>query len=302
VDTPGFDDSRSSDRVIIGKILAWLHESYCENTQLNGLIFIHRITDPKMGGTALSNLRMFRQLCGPDCLKNVVLATTFWGNVNDATGKRREKELIDNDQFWGKMVAKGSRVVRLDESRPSNLKLLLEIAKNNGKIVVEAQKEMWGGKSADETSAAQEVDREWKQWKLKRDREVAAEKRRLQAEAEEMERARKAVLRRQQEEAEQRLRRARERAAEEAREAERSRVRWETELRRKQQRDREQQELEERRAREALREEQAAQQLRLQESKDRYYRNYVCSQSSFKRGYCSRCGTLIHTDSNYYRK
>jgi hypothetical protein len=171
-----------------------------------------------MGGTALSNLRMFRQLCGPDCLKNVVLATTFWGSVEKATGVRREKELVENDQFWGRMVAKGSEVVRLNEDRLDNLKVLLKIAKNNGKVVVEAQKEMLTGKSASETSAAQEVSREWKQWKLEKEQELARENRRLQAELEERERVQRALLRRKQEEAEERIRVARERAAEKERE------------------------------------------------------------------------------------
>jgi hypothetical protein len=58
------------------------------------------------------------------------------------------------------MVAKGSEVVRRNEDRLDNLKVLLKIAKNKGKVVVEAQKEMLAGKSASETSAAQEVSRE----------------------------------------------------------------------------------------------------------------------------------------------
>lgn len=255
-----------------------------------------------MGGTALANLRMFRRLCGPDCLKNVVLATTFWGYVDKVTGERRERELIENDQFWGKMVARGSQVVRLDESRSSNLKVLLEIAKNNGKVVLEAQKEMLAGKSAKETSAAKEVDREWKQWKLEKDREVAVERRRLQAELEEMEKAQRLRLERQQEEAEHQLREARRKAAAEERESERAKARRQAEVKRQEQRDREQQELKEKQAQEALRAEQEAQEQRLQESKQQYYRNWTCSRTLFKRLLCDRCGDMIHTDSHYWRK
>jgi hypothetical protein len=302
VDTPGFDDSRSSDQVIIGKILAWLHKSCCEDTQLNGLIFIHRITDPKMGGTALSNLRTFRQLCGPDCLKNVVLATTFWGSVEKATGVRREKELVENDQFWGRMVAKGSEVVRLNEERLDNLKVLLKIAKNNGKVVVEAQKEMLAGKSASETSAAQEVSREWKQWKLEKEQELARENRKLQAEIEERKRVQRALLKRKQEEAEERIREARERAAEEERERERARIRHQAELKAQRQREKQQQEWRERRAQEALRAEEMAQARRLQEIKRQYYKNHVCCRMPFKRGWCDRCGGRIPTETRYWRK
>jgi hypothetical protein len=301
VDTPGFDDSRSSDQIIIGKILAWLHRSYCEDTQLNGLIFIHRISDPKMGGTALSNLRMFRQLCGPDCLKNVVLGTTFWGSVDMATGERREKELVENDQFWGRMVAKGSQVVRLKEDRPSNLKVLLKVAKNNRKIVVEAQKEMLAGKSAPETSAAREANREWKQWKLEKEQELAAENRKLQAEFEEKKRVQRALLQQKKKEAEKKIREAQEREAEVEREREHDRVRRQVELKAQQQREREQQAARERRAQKALREEQADQKRRLQDIKRQHYKNYECCRMPFKRGWCGRCRSRIHTDTNYYR-
>jgi len=255
-----------------------------------------------MGGTALSNLRMFRQLCGPDCLKNVVLATTFWGNVENATGARREKELVNNDQFWGRMVAKGSEVVRLNEDRLDNLKVLLKIAKNNGKVVVGAQKEMLAGKSASETSAAQEVSREWKQWKLEKEQELARENRKLQAEMERRKRVQRALLKREQEEAEERIREAQERAAEEERERERARVRRQAELKAQRERERQQQERKQRQAQEALRAEEAAQARRVQEIRRQYYRNHVCCRAAFKRGWCDRCGNHISTETRYYRK
>jgi hypothetical protein len=310
VDTPGFDDSRSSDEIIIGKILAWLHKSYRDNTQLNGLIFIHRISDPKMGGTALSNLRMFRKLCGPDCLKNVVLATTFWGSVNKETGEAREKELIENDKFWGRMVAKGSKVVRLDENRSSNLEVLQKIASSNGKVVVEAQKEMLAGKSAFETSAAQEVNRELIQWKLEKAQEITAEKRKQKIELERREAAARERLKRQREEAERRIREVQERAAEEDRqraaEAERqrkyARARRQAELER-QQKERQEQDLREYRMREAVREEREAHERRVRETERRYYENHSCARRSTRHGRCDRCGGRLHTTySTYWRK
>lgn len=85
-----------------------------------------------MQGSAFKNLRMFRSLCGGDALKNVILATSFWDQVELSYGERREQELITSQQFWAEMVAKGSKVMRLQRNRPTCLAVLREIAKNQG--------------------------------------------------------------------------------------------------------------------------------------------------------------------------
>ena len=43
-----------------------------------------------MVGTPLKNLRMFEELCGKDALKNVILTTTMWDEVDEETGLARE--------------------------------------------------------------------------------------------------------------------------------------------------------------------------------------------------------------------
>lgn len=57
------------------------------------------------------NLKIFEQLCGPDALKNVVLTTTFWDQVNIDIGLARETQL--RSEFWAGMIAQGCRVARL---------------------------------------------------------------------------------------------------------------------------------------------------------------------------------------------
>jgi hypothetical protein len=100
-----------------------------------------------MAGSAMKNLSMFRKLCGSDNFKNVVLGTTFWDKVDASTGEERERELATSNEMWGSMVKKGSKLVRVLENQASNLAIFEDIARNNGKIVVEAQKEMLAGKS-----------------------------------------------------------------------------------------------------------------------------------------------------------
>jgi hypothetical protein len=84
---------------------------------------------------------MFRKLCGNQALKNVILATTHWNEVPTATGKARERELIQDDRFWGKLIKAGSKVLRLDQDRESALSVLRETARN-AKVTLQAQQDM----------------------------------------------------------------------------------------------------------------------------------------------------------------
>jgi len=63
-----------------------------------------------MGGTPLRNLNLFKELCGKDNFKNVVLVTTMWDQVVEDVGLRHEQEL-QND-FWQSMIRLGSTTHR----------------------------------------------------------------------------------------------------------------------------------------------------------------------------------------------
>ena len=110
IDTPGFDDTNRSDNEVLCEIASWLTTSYTAKIRLGGIIYLHRISDQRMQGSAKKNLFMFKKLCGPNALKQVILATTMWDRVSDAEGKARENELASTPDFWGWMVSQGSRV------------------------------------------------------------------------------------------------------------------------------------------------------------------------------------------------
>ncbi|KAF8164270.1 hypothetical protein K438DRAFT_1552078, partial [Mycena galopus ATCC 62051] len=112
VDTPGFDDSRSgvTDTDILKKIADYLLHEYDNNRKLNGLIYLHRISDPRFGGQSARNLRMFKELCGAQNYKNVVILTTFWSQVDKSRGPRREEQL--RSQFFRPLVEGGACCMR----------------------------------------------------------------------------------------------------------------------------------------------------------------------------------------------
>ena len=303
IDTPGFDDPLKSDTAVVDKVLQWLETSYRAGRQLSGIIYLHRIIDPRMQGSALRNMRMFRKLCGPDCYKNVVLATTFWNKVSEATGQEREKELMAKDEFWGQMVKKGSQVVRLGRDKDSALGVI-GLIKQDDKILLQAQKELvLENKSRDETAAAVLVNEEAKKLEKERQRRLAMEKDQAerQLRAREAERARKAKeekdrlaaeleeqgrLNRERQEQRERQEKImqvrRQKAKDEATKAERARV-AEVKARIKEQED-------------AQRRQQEAAARKAAQRRAQYYRSFRCGNIT-PRGYCDRC--KVHKLSRY---
>jgi len=112
IDTPGFDDTTKSDTDILKEIGAFLSQTYEKGMYLSGVIYMHRISDFRMGGISRRNFNMFRQLCGDDSLVNVLIVTNMWGEVGLEVGEAREAELRDKDLFFKPALDKGARLIR----------------------------------------------------------------------------------------------------------------------------------------------------------------------------------------------
>jgi len=110
VDTPGFDDSTRTDMEVLMMISNWLKQTYEDGKTLTGIIYLHRITDNRMGGTPHRNLRMFGELCGRRAAEKVALVTTMWDKMvavdQRAKAENREKELLC--LHWIKMTELGA--------------------------------------------------------------------------------------------------------------------------------------------------------------------------------------------------
>ena len=106
VDTPGFDDTNRSDTEVLRSLAAWLTASYASGIQLSGMIYLHSIQLPRLQGSAIKNIKLFRSLCGDDALRKVVLATTRWDITDPDVAEKREQQLKETNNYWGSMVAK----------------------------------------------------------------------------------------------------------------------------------------------------------------------------------------------------
>ncbi|PVF99678.1 hypothetical protein CPB86DRAFT_796459 [Serendipita vermifera] len=102
LDTPGFDDTQSSNYDILEEITEYMDKfslalstetdtRYRKNKLLDGIIYLHYIADRRMGGITVRNLRLYESLCGDDPLKSIRLVTNMLPNAE--IGNEREQEL-----------------------------------------------------------------------------------------------------------------------------------------------------------------------------------------------------------------
>jgi len=80
---------------------------------------MHRISDVRVSGTSKRNFRIFRELCGETTLRNVLVVTNMWGNVDPKIGEERERELGGNDKLFRPVLEKGGRLLRHDNTEAS---------------------------------------------------------------------------------------------------------------------------------------------------------------------------------------
>ena len=129
---------------------------YEKDIKLAGIIYLHRITDNRMGGSPHRNLRMFGELCGDQAVKKVVLVTTMWDKdkADPQKHNQRERELFDN--YWKTMINYGASTARFLNSPDSAWKIIDPFLKQHETEVLLLQEELVDLKRAlNETQAGQ---------------------------------------------------------------------------------------------------------------------------------------------------
>ncbi|KAF5345263.1 hypothetical protein D9757_014425 [Collybiopsis confluens] len=125
LDTPGFDDSRDgvTDTDILKMITDFLLKEYGNTRKLNGIIYIHSIASTRFSGQSGRNLKMFKNLCGAETYKNVVILTTFWDD-NSATKMGEEREAKLKSKFCLQLAQGGAAFMRHNRTKSSAYKVL----------------------------------------------------------------------------------------------------------------------------------------------------------------------------------
>jgi hypothetical protein len=159
IELPGFDDPYRSAAEVLEEVASWLSDIYNKNSQLSGIIYLHRISDARLRGSDRTNLAMLQKLCGPDSFPNIILATTFWDNIEPSVGAEREKELVEREDLWGSMLSRGSVVARHSGSRQSALAILEQSLRSRRLLTLQIQMEVCiKGLSLIETEAGRQVN------------------------------------------------------------------------------------------------------------------------------------------------
>ncbi|KAI0696933.1 hypothetical protein BC835DRAFT_1271182, partial [Cytidiella melzeri] len=119
IDTPGFDDSTVRETEVLMNTAAFIVSLYKQGKTLTGVIYLHRISDVRVGGTSRKNFNLFKKIVGDEYLKNVAIVTTMWKDVVERTGAIHEKELKGDSLFYQPVLAKGGRMFRYRDDRKS---------------------------------------------------------------------------------------------------------------------------------------------------------------------------------------
>lgn len=135
------------------------------------------LTDRKMYGSTLRNLKMFRQLCGDSPLKNVVLATTGWGiaerSGNLQKAEDNEKQLETDSDFWEPLIKRGSKTARFTDTEESALEIIMGLA-GRKPVTLQIQSELViEEKKLIDTAAGNTVNEEMKKLKAKYQAEIS---------------------------------------------------------------------------------------------------------------------------------
>ena len=120
-------------------------DSYNSDMKLGGIIFLHDVSQIRLHGTTCRNLEVFRQLCGDDPFRSVILGTTGWSDILDEDGDMRTQQLRDN--YWRDMSDHGSKIFKFEDSPKSAwemVDLIVELNRSRGRVL-QTQREMVDG-------------------------------------------------------------------------------------------------------------------------------------------------------------
>ncbi|KAJ3842819.1 P-loop containing nucleoside triphosphate hydrolase protein [Lentinula raphanica] len=160
IDVPGFDDTHESDADILKMIADFLASEYKSGRRLNGLIYLHRISDVRMGGASKRNLVMFEKLCGQDAFPNVAVVTTRWDQEEEAVGRARLEELKTKPHLYKPILDGGGAIFRHERTAESAASILSHLVAKSPKTLLIQHEMVEEHKPLSETAAGMELQQE----------------------------------------------------------------------------------------------------------------------------------------------
>ncbi|KDN34462.1 hypothetical protein RSAG8_12439, partial [Rhizoctonia solani AG-8 WAC10335] len=141
VDCPGFNDTYLTETEILRRLADFLIKAYESKYKIVGLLYVHKISDTRVGGASFRHMNMFKALCGSDAFKNVVYVTNMWSKPPTEDEVLREDELRHSDEFFGKPLANGAQMARHNNTPESALDIIRKIL-GRGQVVTKLQRQL----------------------------------------------------------------------------------------------------------------------------------------------------------------
>lgn len=182
IDTPGFNDDELKDSDILLEIAKCLKTG----VHLSGILYLHPISDGRMGGAGKRNLELLQNLVGPENMRNVKLITTKWCSVTPKESKVRLHDLVSG--FWSEMIVNGAQFDRYDGTGEDGKRIVQSILKT-APVTLLFQEELRKGYQLAETSAGKSLMEKFAKLQEKYEREVRELKDGVAAEREKYEEA-----------------------------------------------------------------------------------------------------------------
>ncbi|KAF9531057.1 P-loop containing nucleoside triphosphate hydrolase protein [Crepidotus variabilis] len=159
IDTPGFDpsDIQKSDKQILNDVANGVGRMYGAQTEkkFGGIIYLQRISDPRLGHTTTANIQRALRLVGKRAEKKVIIATSFWDQVGTDDGNLREEGLASSDCFRP-TLRRGAAMMRFNGNADSARCIISHLLKR--------AQEMQGVQDIAEDSESERSSWPWKCW------------------------------------------------------------------------------------------------------------------------------------------
>ncbi|KAF9223438.1 hypothetical protein BS17DRAFT_781854 [Gyrodon lividus] len=173
IDTPGFDDTTLTDTDVLRIIAAYLVTTNKQGARIAGVIYMHRISDLRVGGSARRDFRMFQELCGEEAYPNVLIVSNMWDAVTAEDGNAREQELATKDIFFKPILDKRAKMLRHDNTQKSAHSIIQNLVEKEP-VVLQIQRELGEGMDITQTAAYKQLDKEMSELAARHEKELEA--------------------------------------------------------------------------------------------------------------------------------
>ncbi|CAI6099599.1 unnamed protein product [Clonostachys chloroleuca] len=179
INTPGFNNDELEDSDILYKITNYLKTGI----RLSGILYLHPITDSRMGGPSKRNLDLLRNLVGPENMGNIKLITT---NITDEESKGYLHNLLSD--FWREILANRAQIDRYNGTGEDGKRIIRSILRT-APVTLLLQAELNKGIHLVQTSAGKSLMEEFNKLQEKCERGLQELKDNAAAEREKYEEA-----------------------------------------------------------------------------------------------------------------